>query len=175
MYKEAQEYVEQSSEGFPDEISDPEDIESDSEDNDVVLDSFDEEETRPQKSPKRAPVKKRNSAKATGRSIKSSTAGSSTKDKGKETIKGTQGTSRLQTTKDRVLFDSKPEPEKRTPMKRKISETKFVLGRSSSVPTTTSAASPVIPRSQLQNRTTSLNRRSTGEKPTKENMETERT
>ncbi|KFH68920.1 hypothetical protein MVEG_05724 [Podila verticillata NRRL 6337] len=159
MYKEAQEYVEQTLEGFSDEISDPEDIEDDSEDVDVVMDSFDEEETRPQKSPKRAPVKKRIAAKATGRSTKSSTAGSSTKGKGKETIKGTQGTNRPPTTKDRVLLGSKPEPEKLTPMKRKISETKFVLGRSSSVPTTPSAASPVIPRSQLQNRVASQNRR----------------
>lgn len=173
MYKEAQEYVERSSEGFSDEISDPEDIEDDSEDDDVVMDSFDEEET--QKSPKRAPVKKRTTAKTTGRSTKSSTAGSSTKGKGKETIKGTQGTSRPPTTKDRVLLDMKPEPEKRTPMKRKISETKFVLGRSSSVPTTPSAASPVIPRSQLKNRATSLNRRGTEEKHSKQNMETERT
>ncbi|KAF9300827.1 Cell cycle checkpoint protein rad17 [Mortierella antarctica] len=167
MYKEAQEYVELASD-FSDEISDPEEIVSndEDEDDDEVMDSFDEEDTRPQKSPKRAAPSKKKSptAKATGRHTKTSTStpGSSAKGKDEEaTDRNTgQGTSRrLSNTKDRALSDTKPEPGKRTPMRRKISETKFVLGRSSSVPTTPSAGSPVISKSQLKNRTTSLNRR----------------
>ncbi|KAG0335336.1 Cell cycle checkpoint protein rad17 [Podila horticola] len=163
MYKEAQEYVELASE-FSDEISDPEDIASDNEDEDESMNSFDENDTRPQKSPKRAaPAKKKSaSAKATGRHTKSYVLGSSAKSKDKEATdrNSGQGTSRrLSNTKDRALSDKKSEPGKRTPMKRKISETKFVLGRSSSVPTTPSAASPVIPKSQLKSRAASLNRR----------------
>lgn len=180
MYKEAQEYVELASD-FSDEISDPEDIVSndEDEDDDEVMDSFDEEDTRPQKSPKRAAPSKKKSptAKATGQHTKTSTStpGSSAKGKDEEaTDRNTrQGTSRrLSNTKDRALSDTKPDPGKRTPMRRKISETKFVLGRSSSVPTTPSAGSPVIPKSQLKNRTTSLNRRGTkAERTYKENME----
>ncbi|KAG0023563.1 Cell cycle checkpoint protein rad17 [Podila clonocystis] len=162
MYKDAQEYVEPSSD-FSDEISDPEDIVSDPEDADEVADSFNEEESRPQKSPKRAaPAKKRSVAKATGRHTKISPSESSAKGKDKETTSrdSGQGTSRsLSTSKEITLSDMKPEPGKRTPMKRKISETKFVLGRSSSVPTTPSVATPVIPKSQLKNRAASLNRR----------------
>ncbi|KAG0099584.1 Cell cycle checkpoint protein rad17 [Podila epicladia] len=165
MYKEAQEYVELASD-FSDEISDPEDIVSDDEDEDEdeVMDSFDAEDTRPQKSPKRAaPVKKKSATtKATGRHTKTSTPGSSAKgkDKGVTDRNTSQETSRrLSNTKERALSATKPEPVKRTPMKRKISETKFVLGRSTSVPTTPSAASPVIPKSHLKNRATSLNRR----------------
>ncbi|KAG0087209.1 Cell cycle checkpoint protein rad17 [Podila epicladia] len=148
MYKEAQEYVELASD-FSDEISDPEDIVSDDEDEDEdeVMDSFDAEDTRPQKSPKRAaPVKKKSATtKATGRHTKTSTPGSSAKgkDKGVTDRNTSQETSRrLSNTKERALSATKPEPVKRTPMKRKISETKFVLGRSTSVPTTPSAASP---------------------------------
>lgn len=177
MYKEAQEYVELASE-FSDEISDPEDIASNNEDEDESMNSFDENDTRPQKSPKRAaPAKKKSaSAKATGRHTKSSVLGSSAKGKDKEATdrNSGQGTSRrLSNTKDRALSDKKSESGKRTPMKRKISETKFVLGRSSSVPTTPSAASLVIPKSQLKSRAASLNRRGTeAERTYKENMET---
>ncbi|KAG0024102.1 Cell cycle checkpoint protein rad17 [Podila clonocystis] len=177
MYKEAQEYVEPSSD-FSDEISDPEDIVSDPEDDDEVTDSFNEEEVRPHKSSRRAaPAKKRGAVKAIGRHTKSSPSGSSAKGKDKEATDrdSGQGTSRsLSTYKERTLSDMKPESGKRTPMKRKISETKFVLGRSSSVPTTPSVASPVIPKNQLKNRAASLNRRGMeAENTYKRKMETE--
>ncbi|KAF9425636.1 Cell cycle checkpoint protein rad17, partial [Podila epigama] len=162
MYKEAQEYVEVSSDSVSDEISDPEDI-IDSTDHDEEEDSIEEELEPKQRSTRRSTTGNKRDAKATEvKSRKKTTAEASSSSRAKGKDKETVGKSTQQTITSkplpkggRVADDSSPVLAKKTSVKRKISETKFSpleLGQHSPSSSGTSSARRQVRSSPSTNR-----------------------